>query len=215
MISFGLALPHYDGLFPSRAIAGAARTRAALSYAQRAESIGFSEVWASDHLWLELADGKRRYSPDCWTLLSAIAATTDRIRLGSLVSAAPLREPALLAHQVATVVDLAPGRVDLGLGAGWHEPEFAAIGVRFPPVSERLSAVERTAASVRASLGIQAPPIWIGGKRSGWPSPRVSPTAGTSLGTRPPRHTPATDRHCKRRQPRADGIPPCWPVRSG
>ncbi|MGH4020567.1 MAG: LLM class flavin-dependent oxidoreductase [Pseudonocardiaceae bacterium] len=104
MITFGLSLPHYDGLFSAGSTTGAVRTQAAFDYALRAEQTGFSQVWVSDHLWLDL-DGERRRSPDCWTLLAAIATRTQRIRLGSLVTAAPLREPALLAHQVATVAD--------------------------------------------------------------------------------------------------------------
>jgi alkanesulfonate monooxygenase SsuD/methylene tetrahydromethanopterin reductase-like flavin-dependent oxidoreductase (luciferase family) len=167
MITFGLALPHYDGLFPTPGVTGADRTHAALSYAQRAETAGFHQVWVSDHLWLELADGDRRRSPDCWALLSAIAATTRGIRIGSLVTPAPLREPALLAHQVATVMDLAGPRLDVGLGAGWHAPEFADAGRPFEPNPQRLAAVEHTAAVLRSRLGPSAPPIWIGGKRTG------------------------------------------------
>ncbi|MBB1242510.1 LLM class flavin-dependent oxidoreductase [Streptomyces durbertensis] len=167
MVTIGLALPHYDGLFPGPGGTGPQRTRSALDYAQRAERAGLHQVWVSDHLWVDVAPRDRRRSPDCWTLLAAIAATTRRIRLGSLVTPAPLREPELLAHQVSTVADLAGGRLDIGLGAGWNAAEFAAVGRPFPATADRLASVERTAALIRAELGPMAPPIWIGGKRSG------------------------------------------------
>jgi alkanesulfonate monooxygenase SsuD/methylene tetrahydromethanopterin reductase-like flavin-dependent oxidoreductase (luciferase family) len=167
MITLGLALPHYDGLFPDPGISGSARTRAALAYAERAEAAGFHEVWVSDHLWLDAGDSRRRRTPDCWALLAALATVTQHIRLGSLVTPAPLREPALLAHQIATVIDLAGPRVDVGLGAGWHEAEFEDANVPFPTGTQRIATVESTANLLRSHLGPAAPPIWIGGKRSG------------------------------------------------
>lgn len=167
MITVGLALPHYDGLFPATDRKAVNRTRAALSFAHRAEESGFHTIWVSDHLWIDVAPGDRRRSPDCWMLLAALAATTDHIRIGSLVTAAPLRPPALLVHQIATVADLAPRRLDVGLGAGWNTAEFAAAAIPFPKTSDRLTLVENIAQQLRADLGPAAPPIWIGGKRGG------------------------------------------------
>ncbi|MCT2590521.1 LLM class flavin-dependent oxidoreductase [Streptomyces sp. N2-109] len=167
MITLGLALPHYDGFFPDPSITGPARTRAALAYAQRAEAAGFHQLWVSDHLWLDPGDGRRRHTPDCWALLAALAASTHTIRLGSLVTPVPLRVPALLAHQVATVSDVAGPRLDVGLGAGWHATEFADAKRPFPPAAARLAAVEEAASTLRTRLGPSAPPLWIGGKRSG------------------------------------------------
>ncbi|MGH3626859.1 MAG: LLM class flavin-dependent oxidoreductase [Sciscionella sp.] len=161
MITLGIALPHYDRLFPDPAVTGAERTRRAVAYAQRAEQLGFDQIWVSDHRWLDLAD-QRAGSPDCWTLLAAIAATTTRIRLGSLVTNAALRDPVTLAHQVATVADIAGARLDAGLGAGWQASEFP----RLPPVADRLLAVERSASKIR-SLTAGTVPIWVGGKRRG------------------------------------------------
>ncbi|QJS10790.1 LLM class flavin-dependent oxidoreductase [Streptomyces argyrophyllae] len=167
MITIGLALPHYDGFFPNPGVTGAHRTRRALAYAQRAEQAGLHQLWVSDHLWLDVAPQDRRRSPDCWTLLAAIAATTRRIRLGSLVTPASLREPELLVHQITTVADLAGERLDIGLGAGWNAAEFAAAGRRFSAAADRLADVERTAELIRTELGPTAPPVWVGGKRSG------------------------------------------------
>ncbi|MGH4020522.1 MAG: LLM class flavin-dependent oxidoreductase [Pseudonocardiaceae bacterium] len=62
---------------------------------------------------------------------------------------------------------MASGRLDVGLGAGWHAPEFTENGIRFPSTHERLAAVERTVHAVRSTLRATTPPIWLGGKRSG------------------------------------------------
>jgi alkanesulfonate monooxygenase SsuD/methylene tetrahydromethanopterin reductase-like flavin-dependent oxidoreductase (luciferase family) len=166
--TFGIAIPHYDGLFPQtagRPTLGVAE--AALAAARRAEEAGFHSVWVSDHLWIEPAPGDRRRSPDCWALLAAIAATTQHVRVGSLVAAAPLRPVSLLLHQAATVADLAPGRLDVGLGAGWNAAEYAAAGIGYPAVKDRLDQVEETALRIRAEFAPEPPPIWIGGKRTG------------------------------------------------
>jgi alkanesulfonate monooxygenase SsuD/methylene tetrahydromethanopterin reductase-like flavin-dependent oxidoreductase (luciferase family) len=165
--TLGLALPHYDGFFPDPDTSGPDRTRAAVRYAQRAEAVGLDQVWVSDHQWLQLADGRRRHSPDCWSLLAAIAATTQHIRIGSLVTPVTMRHPLLLTHQIATVLDLAGPRLDVGLGAGWNEAEFTSAGLPFPAAPVRLAAVKHTATLVRNELGDAAPPIWVGGKRSG------------------------------------------------
>ncbi|MEU9481224.1 LLM class flavin-dependent oxidoreductase [Streptomyces sp. NPDC048191] len=193
MITIGLALPHYDGFFPTPEVTKAHRTRKALAYAQRAEQSGLHQVWVSDHLWLDVAPQDRRHSPDCWTLLAAIAATTSRIRLGSLVTPAPLREPELLVHQIATVADLAGERLAIGLGAGWNPAEFTAAGRPFPAAADRLASVERTAALIRTELGPTSPPVWVGGKRSGILGVAARVADGWNLAWNP---TPADYRRC-------------------
>ncbi|MGW7522991.1 LLM class flavin-dependent oxidoreductase [Streptomyces sp. NPDC054783] len=193
MITIGLALPHYDGFFPTSGVTGADRTHKALAYAQRAEQAGLHHLWVSDHLWLDVAPQDRRRSPDCWTLLAAIAATTCRVRLGSLVTPAPLREPELLVHQIATVADLAGERLDIGLGAGWNAAEFSAAGRRFPATADRLASVERTAALIRTELGPTAPQVWVGGKRSGILGVAARIADGWNLAWDP---TPADYRRC-------------------
>jgi len=167
MTTFGLSLPHYDGFFPDSSTRGARRTSAAIDVAVCAEDLGFEAVWVSDHLGLAVDGGPVRRSPDCWTLLAAIATETSTIRVGSLVSNASLRPPAILAHQVKTVLDLAGPRVDVGLGAGWNHDEYTTAGLAFPSVSKRLAAVRDTAAALRKATGDSMPPLWVGGKRSG------------------------------------------------
>jgi alkanesulfonate monooxygenase SsuD/methylene tetrahydromethanopterin reductase-like flavin-dependent oxidoreductase (luciferase family) len=89
------------------------------------------------------------------------------IRIGSLVTPVTMRHPLLLTHQIATVLDLAGPRLDVGLGAGWNEAEFTSAGLPFPAAPVRLAAVKHTATLLRNELGDAAPPIWVGGKRSG------------------------------------------------
>src|SRR5437867_4125038 len=121
-MKLGLALPHYDFSFPDHAPVTMARI---LDYARRAEAVGFDSVWVSDHLFLDLGKyggpPQRQATPEALAMLAAVAATTSRVRLGSLVLCASFRHPALLASQARSLHDLSEGRFELGLGAGWYE----------------------------------------------------------------------------------------------
>ncbi|MEX2275878.1 MAG: LLM class flavin-dependent oxidoreductase [Actinomycetota bacterium] len=186
---FGLALPHYDFSLPRvRPIT----VGALVDWASRAEQLGFDSAWISDHFFLSLerygGSDERFGSLEPMTALAALAETTDRIRLGTLVLGAPFRHPALLA-KAATSVDLAStGRLDLGIGAGWYQDEFAAFGLHFGTLGERFSLLEEYLAvlgpllaggpvdhdgprfpmsgALNRPLPAQRPrpPIWVGGK---------------------------------------------------
>lgn len=93
----------------------------------QAERDGFDSVWIVDHLLFEW-HGQRRGVWEGWTLLSALAEATTRIELGTLVMSTAFRNPALLAKMADAVDEVSEGRFTLGLGAGWHEPEFTAFG---------------------------------------------------------------------------------------
>jgi probable F420-dependent oxidoreductase len=100
--------------------------------AQRADALGYSSLWLPDHLLPPAPFGAVYggvYEP--LTLLAHISALTERITLGTSVLILPLREPVLLAKQLATLERLAPGRVILGAGVGWDRDEFAALEVPF------------------------------------------------------------------------------------
>jgi alkanesulfonate monooxygenase SsuD/methylene tetrahydromethanopterin reductase-like flavin-dependent oxidoreductase (luciferase family) len=101
---------------------------------ERAEELGFDAAWAPDHLML----GRDHAEYECWTLLSAIAGFTDDINVGSLVLANDYRNPALVAKMAATLDVISDGRLELGLGAGWHEPEYDAYGWEYRDGFERL-----------------------------------------------------------------------------
>ena len=94
------------------------------------EAGGFDSVWVFDHL-LYRFDGEESGIHECWTILSAIAEATSRVELGTIVMCTAFRSPALLAKMAATLDHVSGGRLILGVGAGWHEPEFDAFGFPF------------------------------------------------------------------------------------
>src|SRR4029434_1155435 len=81
---------------------------------------------------------------EAWSELAAVAAVTEHVELGTLVTPPFFRNPAVLAKQIATIDHIAGGRVIAGLGSGWFASEYEAYGAPFPPVSERLRALDET-----------------------------------------------------------------------
>ncbi|MFD1715843.1 TIGR03619 family F420-dependent LLM class oxidoreductase [Amnibacterium flavum] len=114
-------------------------------FAREAERVGFDSLWVSDHVLMPASidshypfsrDGRATWSPDSdWydpiVLLSMAASATSRVRLGTAVLIAPLRQPVVLAKQWATLDRLSGGRTALGIGVGWLAEEFEALGVPF------------------------------------------------------------------------------------
>jgi F420-dependent oxidoreductase-like protein len=103
--------------------------------ATTAEAAGFEALFRSDH-YMPLEGGEGG-SLDAWATINALAAITSTIRLGTLVSPATFRHPSNLARQVVTADHVSNGRVELGLGAGWHEGEHAAFGFPFDSTKDR------------------------------------------------------------------------------
>ncbi len=95
------------------------------------EQIGLDSFWLADHLLYRFGDQDERGSWEALTLLSGLAAVTSRISLGPIVACTAFRNPALLAKMADTIDEISGGRFILGLGAGWHEPEFEAFGYPF------------------------------------------------------------------------------------
>jgi F420-dependent oxidoreductase-like protein len=110
------------------------------------ESLGFDSVWNSDHFiqssWSEYPN------LEAWTVLAGLAALTERIRIGVLVSSNTFRHPALLAKQAVTVDHISNGRLELGLGAGWFEREHTMFGIDFPAPAERVGRFREAVAVV-------------------------------------------------------------------
>jgi alkanesulfonate monooxygenase SsuD/methylene tetrahydromethanopterin reductase-like flavin-dependent oxidoreductase (luciferase family) len=122
-------------MLPQAAADGAGGTwTEILRLARQAEAGGADSVWLSDHFF-HREDGAPIGSEtgyhEGWTLLSALAATTERVELGTLVLATSFRPAGLLAKMAVTADDVSGGRLILGLGCGWHEPEYEAFGYPF------------------------------------------------------------------------------------
>lgn len=119
----GLEESSYDGRTP--------RFRDIQALAQAAEQAGFDSFWLADHFIFRLPNEDQTGQWEVFTVLGGIAAVTSRIALGPLVACTSFREPALLAKMADSLDEISEGRFILGLGAGWHEPEYSAFGFPF------------------------------------------------------------------------------------
>ena len=99
--------------------------------ARGAEATGLDSVWVYDHLLFRFRENPTRGIWEAWTLLAGVAEATARVELGTLVVCTAFRNPAVLAKMAATLDEVSGGRLILGLGAGWHQPEFDAFGLLF------------------------------------------------------------------------------------
>jgi probable F420-dependent oxidoreductase len=123
------------------------RLRTSLDLARRAETLGFHAVYCIDHYWLPRSrlggyttlSLDRPTFPDSWMLLAAIAAETERVRLGPQVTPIGLRHPVDIARWGATLDNLSQGRFVLGVGAGHQAAEYTNFGHPFPPFAERFA----------------------------------------------------------------------------
>lgn len=184
----GLALPHYDTSYRNEPVSWTSVRDCALA----AERSGFSSVWVSDHLFLDWGKyggpAVRQAALECWTTLTALAASTSTVRIGSLTLCNDLRSPALLAKMASSLDLLSGGRLDVGVGAGWYEPEYRAAGIDFDPAATRIrrlgEAVEvlgrllageeltfdgdhyqvQEAICLPRPVQSPRPPVWVGGK---------------------------------------------------
>jgi probable F420-dependent oxidoreductase len=131
----GLIMPVFEGIFGGMT----ARWSDLLAFARLAEDAGFDSLWFPDHLLFQETDGSVSGMWESWSLLSAVAAVTHRVALGPFVSCAGFRNPALLAKMADTVDEISGGRLILGLGSGWHEPEYRAFGYPFDHRTDRFA----------------------------------------------------------------------------
>lgn len=101
------------------------------------ERLGFDSIWLTDHFFFS----EKPYL-ECWTTLASLALNTSRLRLGTLVLCNNFRHPSLLAKMAATLDVISKGRLEFGIGAGWHEPEYTAYGIAFPKARIRIQMLE-------------------------------------------------------------------------
>ncbi len=101
------------------------------------ENSSLDSAWVYDHLIYRFPEKAEGGVQEAWTVLTAIAEATERVELGCLVFCVPFRNPALLAKMAVTLDEVSDGRLILGLGAGWHQPEFDAFGIPFDHLVDR------------------------------------------------------------------------------
>jgi alkanesulfonate monooxygenase SsuD/methylene tetrahydromethanopterin reductase-like flavin-dependent oxidoreductase (luciferase family) len=120
-----------------------------VAMARRTEALGFDSLWFADHLLMRLEGHVQQGAWECWSMLSALAVATERLELGPLVSSTAYRNPAMTAKLAETVDEISGGRLILGLGAGWAEPEYEAFGF---PYDHRFSRFEEAFTIIRTLI---------------------------------------------------------------
>ncbi|MFL7839081.1 MAG: LLM class flavin-dependent oxidoreductase [Candidatus Promineifilaceae bacterium] len=120
--------------------------------AQLAEAGDLDSIWLFDHL-LFRSDEETSGIWECWTMLCALAEATTRVELGTIVLCNPFRNPALLAKMAHTLDEISAGRLILGIGAGWYEPEFKAFGF---PYDHRVGRFEEALQILKPLLNSQS-----------------------------------------------------------
>ena len=168
-----------------------------LEFAQAAEQLGFAALFRSDHVVNTAQTDGLPGPSEAWLTLGALARETSTIRLGTLMTSAHFRPPALLALMVSQVDNMSSGRVELGLGAGWFEREHAAFGFPFPAPAERL---DRLREQLEIITGLWATPerenFSYRGKHyelsecPALPKPHQAPAPPIIIGGGGPRRTP-------------------------
>lgn len=154
--------------------------------ARELERAGFTGVWCWDHF---ISRGKKTDPVlECWTTLTAAAAATSRLKVGSFITNVMNRHPAVLARMLATIWDQSNGRVELGIGVGGYAPEMEGYGISFPDPPERVKVLEEAVAVVRL--------LWAGGPanfdgeylhlREAWAHPAPEPPPRIIVGGEKP-----------------------------
>ncbi len=166
--------------------------------AETVEALGFESLWRSDHLF-SLYGVPTRPGLDTWASLAQLATLTRRLRFGPLVCPITFHHPSVLARQAAAVDVLSGGRLELGVGAGWHDREHQAFGIPYPPVGERIRRLDEAVQVIRA--------LWQDGPASfsgryyrldggvGWPKPVQRPRIPMIIGGKGPRVLEVVARH--------------------
>jgi F420-dependent oxidoreductase-like protein len=144
---FGLVVPQGWRL-DLAGIEPAAQWRTMLEVARAAEAGPFESVWVYDHFHT-VPVPTREATHEAWSLMAALAASTSRVRLGQMCTCVSYRNPAYLAKVASTVDIVSGGRLEVGIGAGWYEPEWRAYGYGFPPAGERIARLDEGVQIIR------------------------------------------------------------------
>ncbi|MGE3621409.1 MAG: TIGR03560 family F420-dependent LLM class oxidoreductase [Acidimicrobiia bacterium] len=131
-IGFGYRVEQYNSTWPQL-----------VKTAQLAEKLGFDGLWLNDHWVPDPISGKYEIDTlECWTTAGALSQVTEKVRIGFMTLCNEYRLPAVTAKMATSLDVLSNGRVDLGIGAGWHEDEFRMYGIPYPPGKVRLDRLE-------------------------------------------------------------------------
>ena len=209
-MQLGLALPQYDFSVPGES---PLRWETVVTLARRAEELGFGSAWLSDHLFWEVeryGAGPGRYTPyEALVGLGALARTTSTIRLGTLVICEALRPVGVLAQALSTIDRLSDGRLEVGLGAGYYEPEYEAIGMALPSPGQRLIRLGEVLDALRLLFEADGRPVTYEGTVHRLREAQLLP--GPQQRPRPPLHVGGKgDRLLRLVAERADGWNTVW-----
>jgi alkanesulfonate monooxygenase SsuD/methylene tetrahydromethanopterin reductase-like flavin-dependent oxidoreductase (luciferase family) len=139
-LKVGVQLPEVERVAPWSELARMATT---------AEALGYDSIWVGDHLLARTPGEETRGPWEAWTVMAALAAITSRVEIGPLVACTSFHNPAMIAKKAATLDEVSGGRLILGLGAGWNEPEYAAFGF---PYDHRVSRFAEALTIIRRLL---------------------------------------------------------------
>lgn len=208
LVRVGLALPQYDYSVPGE---NPLRFETIAQHARAAEEAGCDSIWLSDHVFLDLAKyggpAERYGAFEPLVTLAALARVVERARLGTLVLLEALRPAAVLAKALATLDLVCDGRLDVGLGAGWYEPDYEALAMSMPAPAERLARLREAVEIVTALLAGETvshdgPHHRTAGAQL-LPAPRQQPRPRVFVGGK-------GDRLLRLVAERADGWNTCW-----
>jgi alkanesulfonate monooxygenase SsuD/methylene tetrahydromethanopterin reductase-like flavin-dependent oxidoreductase (luciferase family) len=209
-VRIGLALPQFDFSVPGET---PLRWETLRGTAVKADTMGFDSLWLADHLFFDIGKYGGSSEPagafEPIATLGALSSDVTRARLGTLVLCEALRPATVLAKALATLDRLTGGRLDVGIGAGWYEPEYAAVGMDFPPPGVRLARLAETVSIVTGLLAPGGGPFTFDGTYHRAVGARNLPPAVQQ--PRPPVFIGGKgDRLLRLVAERADGWNTCW-----
>ena len=137
-------MPHFGVTLPQIKRSWTEASEAAIDFDQ----LGFDSVWVCDHVYGVPNPALPIF--EAWSQLAAVAAITEKVQLGTLVTPPLFRNAGVLAKQVATIDHISNGRTIMGLGAGWFPPEFESYGIPFPSLGKRMQALDETVQALKA-----------------------------------------------------------------
>src|SRR5262249_42374284 len=157
-VKFGAVLPQGWRFDLVDVDGAAAKFERMVDVAREAEAAGFDSVWLADHFHTMPRPAAEDMF-ECWTAMAALARETSTVRLGQMVTCSSYRPPALLAKMAACIDVMSHGRLFFGIGAGWHEEEYAAYGYDFPPIRTRLEMLGEAVAVIKGMWAHTPPPL--------------------------------------------------------